>query len=184
MKSSVMPGLCPECCGPNLYRFRAIALHLVHTVPNPMTRRLCLLIAVAVAAGASAAAAATPVVPVFTQHQIAKTVPALAYVPGRLAIGWHYRRWTHQGALRIFFADKAGREITFVAAPFSGNCAATKEKTFQLAGVKAWWSHTASEQQAWRCVNGVKLVAATAMAPNRFADVGLGRIVASGHRIR
>jgi len=109
----------------------------------------------------------------------------VAYVPARLAIGWHYRRWTHAGGvLRIFFADKAGREITFVAVRFSGNCAAAKEKTFQLAGVKVWWSHTANEQQAWRCVNGVKLVAATALGPDRFADVGLGRIVASGHRIR
>jgi hypothetical protein len=147
--------------------------------------RLCFLIAVVAAAGTSAAAAATPVVPVFTQHQIAKTVPAAAYVPARLAIGWRYRRWTHTGGvLRIFFADKAGREITFVAVRFSGNCAAAKEKTFQLAGVKVWWSRTASEQQAWRCVNGVKLVAATALGPDRFADVGLGRIVASGHRIR
>jgi hypothetical protein len=156
-----------------------------------MTRRtICLLIAVAVAAGASAAAAATPVaaipvVPVFTQHAIAKTVPAVAYVPARLAIGWHYRRWTHAGGvLRTFFADKAGREITFVAVRFSGDCASAKEKTFQLAGVKVWWSHTSNEQQAWRCVNGVKLVAATALGPDRFADVGLGRIVASGHRIR
>ena len=151
-----------------------------------MTRRsICLLIAVAVAAGASAAAAATPVVPLFTQHQIAKTVPTVAHVPARLAIGWHYRRWTHrQGVLRIFFSNKAGQEITFVAAPFYGNCAATKEKTFQLAGVKVWWSHTANEQQAWRCVNGAKLVAATTLGIDRFADVGLGRIVASGHRIR
>ena len=150
-----------------------------------MTRGLLLLIAVAVAAGTSAAAAATPVVPVFTQNQILKTAPAVAYVPARLAIGWHYRRWTHeQGVLRIFFTNKAGKDITFVAAPFSGNCAAAKEKSFQLAGVKVWWSHTANEQQAWRCVNGVKVVAATALATNRFADVGLGRIVASGHRIR
>jgi hypothetical protein len=126
-----------------------------------------------------------PIVPGFTQHRIAKTVPAVAYVPARLAIGWHYRRWTHAGGvLRIFFADKAGREITFVAVPFSGNCAAAKEKTFQLAGVKVLWSHTATEQQSWRCVNGVKLVAATPLGPDRFADVGLGRIVASGHRIR
>jgi hypothetical protein len=70
----------------------------------------------------------------FTQHQIAATVPPLAYVPARLAIGWHYERWTHAGALRIFFANKAGREI--------------------------------------------------ALGPDRFADVGLGRIAASGHRIR
>jgi hypothetical protein len=40
------------------------------------------------------------------------------------------------------------------------------------------------EQEAWRCVDGVKLVAATSLPPDRFADVGLGRIVASAHRIR
>jgi len=149
-----------------------------------MTRGLSLLIAVVAAAGTSAAAAATPVVPAFTQHQIAATVPPLAYVPARLAIGWRYERWTHAGALRIFFANKAGREIAFVASRFNGSCRNGMEKSFQLDGVKVWWSHTAAGQQAWRCVNGVKLVAATTLVTDRFADVGLGRIVASGHRIR
>jgi hypothetical protein len=149
-----------------------------------MTRRFCLLIAVVAAAGTAAAAAATPVVPAFTQGQIAKTVPSLAYVPARLAIGWRYRRWTHRGGvLRIFFANKAGREITFVAAPLTGTCRAGMEKSFQQAGVKTYWSHTANEQQAWRCVNGVRLVAASSLRPDQFADVGLGRIAASGHRI-
>jgi DNA-binding LacI/PurR family transcriptional regulator len=146
--------------------------------------RLCFLIAVAAAAGTSVAAAATPVVPVFTQHRIAATVPALAYVPARLAIGWRYERWTHTGALRIFFVNKAGREIVFIASPFSGNCRAGMEKSFQLDGVKVWWAHTSNEQQAWRCVNGRKLIAATSLGPDRFADSGLGRIAASGHRIR
>jgi hypothetical protein len=151
---------------------------------STVTRRLALLIAVAAAAGTPAAAAATPAVSVFTQHQIAKTVPALAYVPARLAIGWRYERWTHQGALRIFFRNKAGREIVFVAAPFTGSCRAGMEKSFQLDGVKVWWGHTSNEQQAWRCVNGMKLVAATSLTPHEFADVGLGLIAASGHRIR
>ena len=57
-------------------------------------------------------------------------------------------------------------------------------KSFQLAGNKVYWGHTSTEQQAWRCVNGMKLVASTSLPPDRFADVGLGRIVASGHRIR
>ncbi|HEX7582454.1 MAG TPA: hypothetical protein VF321_05150 [Gaiellaceae bacterium] len=149
-----------------------------------MTRRLCFLIAVAAAAGPPAAAAATPVVPVFAQQRIAATVPPLAYVPARLAIGWRYERWTHTGALRIFFTNKAGREIAFIASLFHGSCRAGMEKSFQLDGVKVWWSHTVGEQQAWRCVNGVKLIAITFLGPDRFADVGLGRIVASGHRIR
>lgn len=149
-----------------------------------MTRRLCSLIAVAAAAGSPAAAAATPVVPVFTQHRIAQTVPALAYVPARLAIGWRYERWTHHGALRIFFRNRAWREIVFVAARFTGDCRAGMEKSFQLDGVKVWWAQTAVDQRAWRCVNGMKLVAATSLRPDRFADVGLGRVAASGHRIR
>ena len=149
-----------------------------------VTRRLCFLIAVAAVAGTSAAAAATPVVPVFTQHRIAAIAPGLAYVPARLAIGWRYERWTHAGALRIFFSNKARREIVFVASRFSGSCRAGMEKSFQLDGVKVWWSHGPGRQQAWRCVNGVKLIAVTLLRPDRFADVGLGRIVASGHRIR
>jgi hypothetical protein len=123
-------------------------------------------------------------VPVPVQHEIAQKAPLVAYAPARLAPGWHYRKWTHQGGVvRIWFANKAGKEITFVAAPFKGNCRAGMEKSFQLAGVKVYWGHTANEQEAWRCVNGVKLVAATSLAPDRFADVGLGRLVASGHRV-
>lgn len=153
-----------------------------------MTRRISILIAVAAAAGAPAAAAAAPVVPVFTQHRIAATLPSLAYVPARLAIGWRYERWTHSGALRIFFVNKAGREIVFVASHVSGSCRAGMVKSFQLDGVKVWWAHTSFGQQAWRCVTApdgrqVRLVAATSLQPDRFADVGLGRVAASGHRI-
>jgi hypothetical protein len=124
------------------------------------------------------------IVPVPVQHQIAQKAPLVAYVPTRLAIGWHYERWTHQGALRIFFANKAGREIAFVASRFKGNCRAGMAKSFQLAGNKVYWSQTATAQQAWRCVNGTKLAVTTSLPPNRFADVGLGRIAASGQRIR
>ena len=123
-------------------------------------------------------------VPVPVQHQIAQKAPLLAYAPARLAPGWTYRSWTHTGALRIFFRNKAGKEITFIAAPYRGDCRKGMEKSFQMAGVKVYWSHTVNEQQAWRCVNGMRLVAATSLPPDRFADVGLGRMAASGHRIR
>jgi hypothetical protein len=123
-------------------------------------------------------------VPVSVQHEIAQKAPLVAYAPARLAVGWHYARWTHLRALRIFFRNKAGREIVFVAAPYKGNCRAGMEKSFQMAGVKVYWGHTANEQEAWRCVNGMKLVAATSLPPDRFADVGLARMAASGHRIR
>ncbi len=130
-------------------------------------------------------------VPAFAQHSIAQHVPLLPYVPSRLAApSFKYAKWTHTGsALRIWFRNKAGNEIVFVAARSNGSCTAGKEKTFQLAGVKVYWGHTATEQQAWRCVvdpsgHQVKLVAATSLPPTKFADVGLGTIVASGHRIK
>jgi hypothetical protein len=123
-------------------------------------------------------------VPVPVQTQIVAKAPQLAYAPSRLAPGWRYSHWTHAGAVRIWFTNKAGREIVFVAARFAGDCRAGREKTFQLAGVKVYWGHTADEQEAWRCVSGVKLVAATSLPPDRFADVGLGRLAASGHRLR
>ena len=126
------------------------------------------------------------VVPVPVQHQIAQKAPLVAYVPARLAIGWHYSTWSTGdfGALHIVFTNTAGREIEFVAARFEGNCRAGMTKSFQLDGNKVYWSQTATAQQAWRCVNGMKLAATTSLPPNRFADVGLGRMAASGHRIR
>jgi hypothetical protein len=123
-------------------------------------------------------------VPVPVQQAIVEKAPLLAYAPARLAPGWRYSKWTHQGPVRIFFRNVAGREIVFAAAPFTGSCRAGMEKSFQMAGVKVYWGRTVNEQRAWRCVNGVKLVAATSLPPERFADVGLGRMAASGHRIR
>jgi hypothetical protein len=123
-------------------------------------------------------------VPVPVQHEIAKKAPLVAYVPARLDGRWRYERWTHAGALRIYFSNKAGKEIVFVASPFKGDCRSGMQKSFQLAGNKVYWNQTATSQQAWRCVNGMKLVGMTSLAPNRFADVGLGVLVASGHRIR
>ncbi|HET6944090.1 MAG TPA: hypothetical protein VFI01_01960 [Gaiellaceae bacterium] len=123
-------------------------------------------------------------VPVPVQDEIAAKAPLVAYAPSRLAPGWRYVRWTHQGPLRIWFDNRAGREIVFIAARFSGNCRAGMEKSFQMAGVKVYWGDTSNGQEAWRCVNGMKLVGATSLAPDRFADVGLARLVASGHRLR
>jgi hypothetical protein len=123
-------------------------------------------------------------VPVPVQHEIARKAPLLAYAPARLAVGWHYTRWTHAGAVRIYFRNRAGKEVVFVAAQYTGSCRTGMEKSFQMAGVKVYWSHSANSQQAWRCVNGRKLVATTSLPPDRFADVGLGRMAASGHRIR
>jgi hypothetical protein len=152
--------------------------------------RTTLSLAVAlVLTGSAAASASHPVVPNIAQEQIKHRAPALAYMPTRLAIGFRYRSWaaTTQ-ALRIRFSNKPGWEITFVATPMSGSCTAGKEQSFQLAGNKVYWSHTAEKQQAWRCVVGrtgrqVRLVAASTQPPEKFAAVGLGSIVASGRRV-
>ena len=126
-----------------------------------------------------------PIVPVFTQNQIAKRAQAYAYVPARIATGYRYERWTFRGgALRIWLRNVARHEIIFSAAKQHGSCTAGREKTFQMGGNKVYWSQSANEQQAWRCVNGVRVVASTTQPPTTFADVGLGRVVASGHRIR
>ena len=142
----------------------------------------CLLVAVL---ASSAAAATQPLVPTFTQHQIAKRAPALAYVPARIATGYRYHHWTYSGGvLRIWLRNKAQHDIVFIAAKQQGPCTAGKEKTFQMGGNKVYWSQSANEQQAWRCVGGVRLIASTVQPPTTFADVGLGQVAASGHKIR
>ena len=140
---------------------------------------------------AAAASAAAPVVPVNSQHALKKKLPALAYVPTRVGFGFRYYKWatTTRPALRIWFRDRAKREITFVATFQKGACAAGREKTFQLDGNKVYWSLAANEQQAWRCVTGtkgrlVRLTVATAIPRTRFADVGIGRVAASGKRVQ
>ena len=130
--------------------------------------------------------AATPIVPLFTQHRIAQRAPLVAYVPARIATGYRYYRWAYNGGvLRIWFRNRAAKELTFVVSRQRGTvCTAGKSKTFQLAGNKAYWAQSGDEQQSWRCVNGVRLTAATSMTTRQFADVGLGIIVASAHKIR
>jgi hypothetical protein len=151
---------------------------------------LTLVLVAAVSAG-GAWAASKSLVPAFAQSEIATRVPLLPYVPSRLAApSFTYWKWTHTGsALRIWFRNKAGQEIVFVAARSKAPCTAGRQKTFQLSGVKVYWGQTAAQQQAWRCVldakgNQVRLVATTPLSPAKFADVGLGTIVASGHRIK
>jgi hypothetical protein len=148
------------------------------------------LVVAAIATGfASTASAATrPAVPAFTQHSILKRAPALAYVPARLPVGYRYHRWWYatspEPVVRIWFRNRAGKELVFIASRAKGDCAAGREKTLQMGGNKVYWSHTESEQQAWRCVNGVRLTVATPQPPDRFGDSGLGRVAASGHEIR
>jgi hypothetical protein len=156
-----------------------------------MRRTILLALLVGGIATVSASAATAPVVPRHAQLALRHKLPSLAYVPTRVGYGFRYYKWatTTRAALRIWFRDKATREITFVATFQKGACATGREKTFQLDGNKVYWSHTAEEQQAWRCVTGtngrlVRLTVATPIPPTRFADVGIGRIAASALRVR
>lgn len=153
-----------------------------------MSARLALatLVAASAAPGAAAAQAAPPpLVPASVQHAIAKRTAVLAYVPARIAPGYRYAAWRYAGGrVLIRFLNRAGKEVLFIAEPPRGTCTDGRERTFQMAGNKVYWSHNAVEQQAWRCVNGVRLVAATPQPSRAFADVGLGTIVASGHKVR
>jgi len=143
----------------------------------------------ALLAAAAAGASARPVVPRPAQLRILRTTPTLAYVPTRMALGFNYVSWQKSPSnMMITFDSKAGWEIRFIALPTNGSCRAGMEKSFQLDGNKVYWSHTGAEQMAWRCVTGpsgrqVRLVASSPQPSTKFADVGLGRVVASGKRI-
>ena len=149
------------------------------------TVALALSLSVAGVAGASA----KPVVPRAAQVQILHRSPAFAYAPTRMAQGFHYVGWQRSPSNTVItFDNRAGWEIRFVALRLYGACRTGMEKSFQLDGNKVYWSHTGAEQQAWRCVTGpkgrqVRLVASSPQPPTLFADVGLGRVVASGKRI-
>lgn len=145
---------------------------------------------VLVLATASAAAAArSPVVPLTVQARIARGAPGLAYAPTRMASGFLYLSWRKTpSAVWIRFRNKARWEIGFTASRLTGDCRVGMEKSFQLDGNKVYWSHSGARQQAWRCVPGpngepVRLSASSTQPPTRFADVGLGLVVASGKRI-
>ena len=109
--------------------------------------------------------------PVATQARIAKVRPSLAYAPTRMLIGFRFRSWrTGPAAVYERFTNKAGWEITFVAAPLRGTCRAGRSKTFQLDGNKVYWSQTRNEQQAWRCVrnrNGLSVASPPARSRRR-----------------
>jgi hypothetical protein len=154
-----------------------------------MSRLTVIAFLLALAVTTTAAAANRPVVPRTVQVQITRKAPSLAYAPTRMALGFRYTNWLKTpSTVEITFDNKAGWEIRFVATRLEGTCRAGMEKSFQLDGNKVYWSHTGAEQQAWRCVSGplgrqLRLVASSPQPPTRFADVGLGRVVASGKRI-
>lgn len=145
------------------------------------------------ALAATTAAATGPLVPRFSQHEIKAKNNLLAYVPTFAPTGFRYYKWTYTAkpaAMRVWLRNRYGWQITFVAAVSHGDCTAGHEKSFQLDGNKVWWAHTANEQQAWRCVkspvNGklIRLTAATALPPSKFANTAIGQVAASGRWIR
>jgi hypothetical protein len=141
---------------------------------------------------ASLAAAATSPVPAHSQQAIKQRTALYAYVPARVPLGFRYYRWSftpQPPALHIQFRNKAGWEIVLTASPGAACSGAGKEKSFQLDGNKVYWSHTATEQRAWRCVVGrngkpIRLTASTTVPPTKFSDTGLGQVAAAGRRIR
>lgn len=141
------------------------------------------------------AGAAHPV-PAAVERQIAAHAGLESYTPARMLAGWHYVRWQYvPGELRIWFTNRSNLQVKFDVTPLHGaSCAAGKQKTFQLAGSKVYWSQVTDptveyQQQAWRCVEHpsgrwMRLVASSQTPPTKLADTGLGRIVASGRLIR
>lgn len=141
---------------------------------------------------AAVAVATSQPVPLHSQQAIKQRTALYAYVPARVPIGFRYYRWSFTpkpAALRIQFRNRAGWEIVFSASSGAACTGAGKEKSFQLDGNKVYWSHTAAEQQAWRCVAGrnhklIRLTASTTVPPSKFSDAGLGQVAAAGHSIR
>jgi len=146
-----------------------------------------LVVALLLASAFPAVALAAPV-PQQVVLAVDRQVPIANFMPTRMLSGFHYQSWSYgKGTLRMTFAATAGRTIVWTAAPMSGNCATGMQKSFQLAGNKVWWAGSSGVQRAWRCVfaaDGVpiRLVASSTAPTTKLADVGLGRVVASGKR--
>jgi hypothetical protein len=147
-------------------------------------QRLAVPVAAALALAAPAAAAAPQLVPPFIQKVVQKRAGAMAYVPTRAPFRYTYSSYTWKPMTRTLtirlvdrrYANRAAHTIAFTAQPFRGDCSAGNQKSFQLDGNKTY----SDTGVAWRCVNGVKLLAA---GPN-LPEVALGVVVASGKRVR
>jgi hypothetical protein len=152
--------------------------------------RLLALLSLAALAGSSHP------VPAAVEHQIAARAGLESYTPARMLTNWHYVRWQYvPGELRIWFTNRSNWQVKFDVTPLrTADCAVGKQKTFQLAGNKVYWSQVTDPtveyvQQAWRCVKHpsgrwVRLVASSQVPPTKLADVGLGMVVSSGRLVR
>ena len=124
-------------------------------------RRLLVVVAVIVGLSCLSAGAALVPVPLLVQRAILKNrTSSLSYVrrafPSGSATRTGATRACSRPALRLWFQRRgkpAAWQITFVATRQAGTCP-RGEKSYQVDGNKVWRSHTANEQQAWRCVAG------------------------------
>ena len=147
-------------------------------------RKFVAIFALAAAAMPAAALAAVPV-PRSVVLAVDRKVPIANFMPTRMLPGYRYASWSYRkGMLRMVFRGPGTRTIVWTVQPMTGTCDAGKEKSFQLAGNKVYWSHTATGQRAWRCVGAARLETSTALPPTRFADTGLGLVSTSARRIR
>jgi hypothetical protein len=150
-------------------------------------RKLVALLAVTAAALPAAALAAVPV-PRNVVLAVDRNVPIANFMPTRMLSGFRYASWSYRrGVLRMQFRASGGRTIVWTVQPMTGTCDAGRQKSFQLAGNKVWWAQSGGTQRAWRCTfaaDGVpmRMTASSATPPTRLADVGLGRVAASGKR--
>ena len=86
--------------------------------------------------------------------------------------------------LVIFFENRAGGEIQFLVSRYSGDCSFAAAKSFPGSpGFKTYWSAKTAQQslavRERRQDHGRDVTPA-----NRFADVGLARVVASATHLR
>ncbi len=149
--------------------------------------RKTVLVALFMALALPAVAAALPV-PSPALLSIDRKAGNRNFLPTRMLPSFEYASWSYgHGVLRVHFRSKAGRRIDWTVAPMAGGCDSGKQKSFQLAGNKVWWAESRGVQRAWRCVFGqdgraLRISASSRTTPTKLADVGLGRVVASGKR--
>ena len=142
----------------------------------------------AIAAFALPAAALAAPVPQNVVVAVDRNVPIANFMPTRMLAGYAYASWSYkQGVLRMQFRASGGRTILWMVQPMRGTCDAGKQKSFQLAGNKVWWAQSGGTQRAWRCTfaaDGVplRMTASSTTPTTKLADIGLGRVVASGKR--
>jgi hypothetical protein len=150
------------------------------------------LAAVAAVAAVALAAAAVAPVPPRAQRAIAKRTNVYDYAPARVPAGFRYTSWAFMASpplLRIFF-DDAGkrREIIFAAAAQLARCNTGSERTFHVAGVRVFYTHTPVTQQAWRCLPHrgitIRLIAATRQPPSQLRPSLLATTAAAARLIR